>query len=126
MKTSTVTINSLDIFYRQIGETDPPVVFVHGLSMSSEVYVKQLESSLADSYRLIAMDLPGHGNSSRSDNPRADYSLRGYAETVAAFARKVNAEEALFVGLSLGGHILLEATDLLNRAKGFLIFAHPL
>ena len=125
VSTSTVTINAHKIFYRESGGSGRPILFIHGNSFSSRAFLKQLDSSLAESYRLIAPDLPGHGDSFRSGNPGTDYTLRGHAETLAAFARSVDAEDAVFAGWSLGGHILLEAADLLPRAKGFLIFGTP-
>jgi pimeloyl-ACP methyl ester carboxylesterase len=131
VSTSAVTINAHKIFYRESGGGNTgagrrqAVIFIHGNSFSSRAFLKQLESGLAESYRLIAPDLPGHGDSFRSGNPGVDYTLRGHAETLAAFARSVDAEDAVFAGWSLGGHILLEASDLLPRAEGFLIFGTP-
>ena len=131
VSTSAVTVNSNSIFYRESGGGNAgagrrqAVISIHGNSFSSRAFLKQLESGLAESYRLIAPDLPGHGDSFRSGNPGVDYTLRGHAETLAAFARSVDAEDAVFAGWSLGGHILLEASDLLPRAEGFLIFGTP-
>ena len=123
--TVTVTINGKEIFYRRAGDRGEPIVFVHGNSLSSRTFQKQLESVLADSYRLFAPDLPGHGQSFRAENPKSDYNPKAYAEMLAAFAREVEAENSIFVGWSLGGHILLEASDLLPDARGFMIFGTP-
>jgi len=114
--TVTVTINEKEIFYRRAGDRGQPIVFVHGNSLSSRTFQKQLESDLADSYRLFAPDLPGHGQSFRAENPKSDYNPKAYAEMLTAFAREVEAENSIFVGWSLGGHILLEASDLLPDA----------
>ncbi len=123
--TVTVTINEKEIFYRRAGDRGQPIVFVHGNSLSSRTFQKQLESDLADSYRLFAPDLPGHGQSFRAENPKSDYNPKAYAEMLTAFAREVEAENSIFVGWSLGGHILLEASDLLPDARGFMIFGTP-
>jgi pimeloyl-ACP methyl ester carboxylesterase len=102
-----------------------PVVFVHGNSQSSRCFQKQLESALSDMYRLYALDLPGHGKSSKGLDPRSDYSLRGYAKIVTAFAETVDAQDAVFVGWSLGGHILIEAATELCETKGMMIVGTP-
>lgn len=125
MVTKKAKIGSFDIAYRQNGEQGPPVIFIHGNSFSSEIFHKQLESDLADSYRLIAFDLPGHGGSSWSDNPENDYTLENFARILAAFVKELDIENAVFAGWCLGGHILLEAADLLPHAGGMMIFGTP-
>ena len=44
-----------------------PILFIHGFSQCSLAWSKQLNSDLADSFRLLALDLRGHG---LSDKPR--------------------------------------------------------
>jgi pimeloyl-ACP methyl ester carboxylesterase len=41
-----------------------PILFLHGISQSSLAWNLQMNSSLADSHRLVAMDLRGHGGDS--------------------------------------------------------------
>src|ERR1700677_4384860 len=41
----------------------PPVVLIHGNSSSSSVFSRQLDGALGERFRLIAVDLPGHGAS---------------------------------------------------------------
>ena len=113
------------LFVRANGE-GPPIVFVHGNSCSSRSFEHQLGSELLSSrYRLLAVDLPGHGDSRAAAVPRQTYRLAGYADALAAAARELDAEDALFVGWSLGGHVVLEATDRLPRARGIVIFGAP-
>lgn len=103
----------------------PAIVLCHGNSCSSRSFTRQLHSALADRYQLLAIDLPGHGDSPPPADPERDYSLGGHAAALAALSAALGAEEAVFVGWSLGGHVLLEATELLPRAAGFLIFGAP-
>lgn len=125
MDTDIITIEDVDIFYRRSGSTGIPVVFVHGNSFSSRAFFKQIESDLADEYRLFAFDMPGHGGSADASIPERSYSLRGFASVCIQFAARLGIEEALFVGWSLGGHILLEASNRLEAARGFMIFGTP-
>ena len=103
----------------------PAILLCHGNSCSSRAFDKQLASSLAERFRLIAIDLPGHGDSEPAEAPEKTYGLRGYADTIAAVAKELDALEGVFVGWSLGGHAVLEASDRLPSAAGFLIFGAP-
>ena len=103
----------------------PPIVLVHGNSCSSRCYVKQFDSYLAERFALLALDLPGHGASPPPAVPEQGYSLPGHAGALVAAAASLGAEDAVFVGWSMGGHVVLEAAPLLPRASGFLIFGTP-
>ncbi len=80
---------------------------------------------MAQEFRLYAIDLPGHGQSEDAVDPTATYSLPGYARVVVAAAQQLGITDAVFVGWSLGGHILLEAGPQLPDAAGFCIFGTP-
>lgn len=101
----------------------PAVVFIHGNSCSGRAFEKQLEGALAKRFLTIAIDLPGHGDS----RPAAmkDYSIPGHAAALVGAVSALGVEDAVFVGWSLGGHVLLEATASLPRAAGHLIFGTP-
>ncbi len=102
----------------------PPVVLIHGNSSSSRVFSRQLDGPLGQRFRLIAVDLPGHGASDDAEDPSA-YSLPGHARAVCAVLDALGIEEAHFVGWSLGGHIALEMEPDLKNARGFVIFGTP-
>ena len=106
------------------GGKGPPVVLLHGNSASSRAYGRQLEGPLAGAHRLVALDLMGHGASADATDAGA-YRLPGHARTLLALVDALGLHEAVFVGWSLGGHILLEAAPDLARAKGFAIFGTP-
>ena len=105
--------------------TGPAALLVHGNSSSSRSFQHQLEGVLGERFRLVAMDLPGHGQSAPASDPQATYTLPGYAGVVVGVAERLGLTEAVFVGWSLGGHILLEASDQLPQAAGFVIFGTP-
>lgn len=113
---------SLAVRRRGSGAT---IVFVHGNSSSGRAFEKQLTSSLAERFRLIAVDLPGHGNSPPASRPEETNTLPGYAEMLALVASHLEFSTAVFVGWSLGGHVLLEASDHLPNAAGFLVVGTP-
>jgi pimeloyl-ACP methyl ester carboxylesterase len=125
VKTSTVEIGPLAIACHASAGTGPAIVLVHGNSSAARSFQHQLDGPLGDKYRVVAIDLPGHGQSANAVDPAATYTLPGYAAVVAGIAQQLGLEQAVFVGWSLGGHIILEATAQLPRAAGWLIYGTP-
>lgn len=66
----------------------PSIVFIHGLSQCSLSWIRQLNSDLADNYRLVAIDIRGHG---LSEKPReGDADSRQWADDVRAVMETLN------------------------------------
>lgn len=124
MKFDVVHLRDRSVAVRQRG-TGPTILLVHGNSCSSRAFEKQFESALASRFRLVAIDLPGHGDSPPAAKPDEINTLPGYATTIALAAAHLDASDAVFVGWSLGGHALLEASNQLPRAAGFLLIGAP-
>jgi pimeloyl-ACP methyl ester carboxylesterase len=81
----------------------PAIVFLHGTRLSRAAWTPQVHG-LADEFRTIALDLPGHG--SRAGEP---FALQAAAAIVAATIREEAADgRAVVVGLSLGGYVAME------------------
>jgi len=60
----TITIEDVDIFYREAGNpNNPTILLLHGFPTSSHMF-RDLIPELADQYHLIAPDYPGYGFSS--------------------------------------------------------------
>jgi pimeloyl-ACP methyl ester carboxylesterase len=119
-----ITVDDQRIAYAQSAGQDRPVIFVHGNSSSSRTWEPVLNSPFGQRFRCLAFDLPGHGNSAKARDS-ADYSLPGYARILAGFAAATQAQGAVIVGWSLGGHIALEAAPALPEAAGYVIFGTP-
>ena len=83
-----------------------PLVFLHGFSQSWLAWQRQMRSTLADDYRLVALDLRGHG---RSDKPAAGYADTAlWAEDVAAVLRELMLEQPVLIGWSYGTIVILD------------------
>lgn len=107
------------------GGNGPAVMLIHGNSASGKIFKKQFEA-FGKQYRLIAPDLPGHGDSSPALDPQACYSLPGYAKVLAEVIQKLDLKEVVLIGWSLGGHIALEMSVLASLSlKGILITGTP-
>jgi pimeloyl-ACP methyl ester carboxylesterase len=125
MQTQSIDTTAGRIAYRQSGGSGPTIVIVHGNSASSRAFARQVDGSLGSKYRILVPDLPGHGGSADAVDPAATYTMPGYAGMLREFAAQLGATDAVFVGWSLGGHIVLEAAPDLPQAKGFAIFGTP-
>ena len=124
MDEQQITVDGQQIAFRESQGTEGPVIFMHGNSCSSTTWSSILQGPFGQRFRCLALDLPGHGNSARAADPK-DYSLPGYAQTLKTFAQATDADNAVIVGWSLGGHIALEAAPHLQAATGFVIFGTP-
>jgi pimeloyl-ACP methyl ester carboxylesterase len=102
----------------------PALVLIHGNSSSSRSFSRQLDGPLGRRFRLVAVDLPGHGESDDAKDPSA-YTLPEYASAVRAAVDALGLDEAHFVGWSLGGHVALEMAPTLPQARGLVIFGTP-
>ncbi len=94
----TVKVGDLDIFYREAGPKDAPVVLLlHGFPTSSQMF-RNLIPQLADKYRVIAPDYPGYGNSSMPPRDKFAYTFDNLAEVVEKFTEKLELKKyALYV-----------------------------
>ena len=108
----------------QGSQADPAVIFVHGNSSSARTWLPVMTGDFGQRFRCLALDLPGHGQSEPTRD-QADYSLPGYAAVLTSFARALGAADAVVVGWSMGGQIVMEAAPALPDAGGFVIFGAP-
>lgn len=125
MQSHTLQIGPQTINFYQSTGTGPAILFIHGNSMSGLSFRHQLASELGAKHRLVAIDLPGHGLSTPASDPQQTYTLPGYAEIVLAVVEQLGLHDAVFVGWSLGGHVVLEVSDRLPNAAGLVIFGAP-
>lgn len=82
------------------------ILFIHGLSQCWLAWDRQLRSDLAGNYRLVAMDMRGHG---ASETPRAGYDdARLWADDVDATIRGLELERPILCGWSYGPLVILD------------------
>lgn len=82
----------------------PPVLLLHGITDHARSW-DPLAASLADRYRVLALDQRGHGDSDPA--PDGDYTVATMAEDVAAFVGALGLAGARVVGLSMGGRVAI-------------------
>jgi pimeloyl-ACP methyl ester carboxylesterase len=90
------------IHYRDLGPKDAPaIILVHGFSASLHTWEDWTESLKAD-YRVISLDLPGHGLSRCL--AAEDVSVEQFVDVVDQTATHLGAQSFTLVGSSMGGH----------------------
>jgi pimeloyl-ACP methyl ester carboxylesterase len=88
----TVTIENVDIFYREAGNTsNPTLLLLHGFPTSSHMF-RDLITELADDYHLIAPDYPGYGYSAMPAVDEFDYSFDNIAQLMEQFVDVIGIE----------------------------------
>lgn len=108
-----VTVNGIDVFCREAGPENAPVVLLpHGYPCSSYEF-RNLMPRLADRWRLLAPDFPGAGYSATPDD--FDYSFDGYADFLDSFVKTVGVERfALYLhdfGSPIGARLAIKAPE---------------
>lgn len=109
----------------EAGRGDLAVLLIHGNSFCRGVFRHQLRSGLTRDFRLIAFDLPGHGDSSDAPDPDRTYTLPGLTDAVVELLKRLDVTEMVVVGWSLGGHIGIEMTSRPSGMRGLLITGTP-
>lgn len=125
MKLQFIEIQGQKTAYRESVGKGPELFFVHGNSHCSETFYKQLEGPLGRRFHIIAMDLTGHGASVSPKDVENQCSFPGHRETIAQTAKALLSGPTLFVGHSLGGHLLIETVSKLENMAGLLVFGTP-
>jgi pimeloyl-ACP methyl ester carboxylesterase len=112
------------IHYVEMGKPDGvPVVLIHGLGGFLQHMTYALADELADTFRVIAVDRPGCGYSSRE---QGHAELPAQAAMLGAFMDGLGLERPVLVGHSLGGAVALEIAVARPAEVGALALICPL
>ncbi|MDG2533560.1 alpha/beta hydrolase [Sphingomonas sp. HITSZ_GF] len=100
-----VVVPGARIHVVEMGPADAPaIVMIHGIMSQLRVFTYALAGRLAKDHRVLVMDRPGWGYSTRT-GPRLD--LAGQADAIAAAIAALGLEKPLLVGHSMGGAVSL-------------------
>ncbi len=107
--------------YTEYGAGDRLVVLLHGQLMPRRMHDPLARRLAAQGYRVVTLDLLGHGASDRPADPRR-YSITAFAAQVLALLDHLEVESAVVGGTSLGANITLELADRApQRVRGMLL-----
>ncbi|NBF05728.1 alpha/beta fold hydrolase [Pseudomonas sp. Fl5BN2] len=121
----------LDVAGERIHYTDegrgPALLMIHGLSGCGRNLTHSLAPQLREQFRVITLDRPGSGYSTRARGAAAD--LPAQASLIASFIRTLDLGQPLVLGHSLGGAVALSlALDYPHAVSGLILVApltHP-
>ncbi len=109
------------IAFADWGEGERALVLVHGLLMNRHMYDQLAPEIASRGFRVITLDLLGHGASDKPYDMRA-YSVSAFADQIAGLIDHLGLERPVVGGTSLGANAALEmATRHPGKARGLFI-----
>jgi pimeloyl-ACP methyl ester carboxylesterase len=107
--------DGVTIVYSAAGAGEPALVFIHGGLAERSFWDGQLKA-FSGSYRVVALDLPGHGESGAN---RRKWGIPEFGADGRAVVEAEKLEQVIIIGNSIGGPVAIEAALLLpGRALG--------
>ena len=101
-----IMVNGLKYHYLDLGQgIEPPLVLLHGFSGSSEDW-KRLIAGLINNRRIIAIDLPGHGQTESMDQPQRN-TMQSVAMDITSLMDLLEISQVNLLGYSMGGRLAL-------------------
>ena len=105
---SAATVDGLTINYKSVG-TGPTIVFVHGWTCDLSSWDQQVPA-FSKKYRVVTLDLPGHGKSPLPKDGKLSMDL--FARAVEAVRVENKADRMVLVGHSMGGPVIRQYAHL--------------
>ena len=118
MSTFAVSFDGTRVAFESRGAGSQDVVLIHGWACNRRFWDSQL-APLAARFRVLNIDLPGHGESGRS---RRAWTIRALGSDVVAVLRLAEARQCILVGHSMGADVTLEASRQLRSAVEGMIW----
>lgn len=123
MQKKFLRVQGIDLAY---GEKNPSashsIIFIHGNSVSARSWRKQWEDPLLEPYRLLAIELPAHGDSGVADDPATAYTLPALGQLLALAVRELTGDKPfLLAGVSLATNVMAEMLPHGIGAAGLLL-----
>ncbi|WP_349409937.1 alpha/beta hydrolase [Pseudalkalibacillus sp. SCS-8] len=106
------------LYYEDVGE-GAPVIFIHGVWMSSKFF-KEQKDYFSNDHRAILLDLRGHGESSKCHH---GHTVASYARDVHTFIEKLELKDVVLVGWSMGAFVVWDYLEQFgdDNVKGTVI-----
>jgi pimeloyl-ACP methyl ester carboxylesterase len=95
-------LDGVRVHYKSYGKGRDALVFVHGWTCNMDFWRGQIPA-FESKTRVIAIDLPGHG---QSDKPHVDYTMDYFARSIEAVLRDAGVDRAVLVGHSMGTPVI--------------------
>jgi 3-oxoadipate enol-lactonase len=103
-----ISVNDITVSYTDEGKNGAPaLIFLHSFPFNKSMWNSQVKA-LEDSYRIIACDIRGHGNSGAGGR---DFSIELFVSDLIALMDILKIKKTAVCGLSMGGYIALRAVE---------------
>jgi len=99
-----ISSDGVKISFDVQGEGEPVLIFIHGWANNKSVWDAQM-SYFSEKYRVIAVDLPGFGE---SGNNRTNWTMASFGEDITAVIEKLNLKQVVLIGFSMGAYVSIE------------------
>jgi pimeloyl-ACP methyl ester carboxylesterase len=120
---SAASVDGLKIHFSTSGKGSKTVILVHGYTCDESTWSEQVPA-LEKQYRVVTLDLPGHG---KSDSPQdGKFSMDLFARAIEAVRTEVNADHIVLVGHSMGTPVVLRYAHLYPAHTSALVFVDGL
>jgi len=100
-----ISDDKVSIDYQVSGTGKPVLVFVHGWCCNQKYWDAQVPYFSLD-HTVVTIDLAGHGNSGQNRNK---WTVEAFGSDVRAVVNKLNLDQVILVGHSMGGSVIVEA-----------------
>jgi pimeloyl-ACP methyl ester carboxylesterase len=104
---ATLPLEDGTLWYEEKG-SGPPLVFLHGGWQNSEAWQAQVDR-FADEYRVVTVDLRGHGQTGATD--AGQYSIDLFVDDLERLLSHLGIDRPLLIGVSIGGMVLQSYLD---------------
>jgi pimeloyl-ACP methyl ester carboxylesterase len=104
---TTIHVGGAELTHVEMGEGEPALLFVHGLSGSWQNWLENIPH-FARSRRVLALDLPGFG---ASPMPDWELSIEAYGRLLIEYCDALGVGDCMLAGNSMGGFIAAEAAS---------------
>ncbi len=108
---SAISADGNAIHYQVQGQGKPALIFIHGWSCDRSYWDAQLPY-FAQKYVVVAIDLAGHGESGLD---RKEWTMGAFGEDVVAVVNKLDLDQVVLIGHSMGGLVILEAARRMSK-----------
>ena len=120
---SAATVDGIQIHSTSTGKGPKTVILVHGWTCDETTWSEQVPA-LAGQYRVVTLDLPGHGKSGSPKDGRLSMDL--FARAIEAVRAEVKADHVVLVGHSMGTPVVVQYARLYPKHTTALVFVDGL
>ncbi len=114
-----IELNNIELYYEEYGDGEAVVILLHGFLSSSKMWANDYVPKFARRYKVYAIDVRGHGNSSKV---KIGCNLQQMADDIYRFVILKNIDKCILGGMSMGGAIAIQfAINFPDKLKSLIL-----